>query len=267
VTVPATSDILVLKLGGSVLGALPPAWWDDVARLARRRPLVCVHGWSRPLAELRERAGRETCFVISQNGHRSRLTDDSVLADIAAVSAHLRAQIVARLAARSVRAHGLVAAHDGLLEAAVRPQRWWVGSELKAMDNKVGPIVAVARERMLALLAAHAAIVVTPLARSPEHPLVNVDGDRAAASIARALGARDLVFATDVDGFLRDGSTIRRLGVAHVAAAVAESSGGMRKKLLAAADAVDGGVRCAAIGSAPVAELLAGRVGTQVVTT
>jgi [amino group carrier protein]-L-2-aminoadipate 6-kinase len=66
--------------------------------------------------------------------------------------------------------------------------------------------------------------VVAPLGASFEGVALNVDGDRAAAAIAVALGAEALLLLSNVPGLLRASRT-RRAWSPHVAAADAEGPG------------------------------------------
>lgn len=258
-----TRSPLVIKIGGSVIGNLDPDWWDDVAAVSLRHQAVLVHGWSRPLRDLQQARGRQPVFLTDQNGHRSRLTDPEVLSEIAEVSQTLRALICAQLTRRGVRVLGLEAARDGLLQATVRPQRWWIDRRLQPVTNLVGPVQAVNATALRSWLEQADALVVTPLAHDAAHPRVNVDGDRAAAKIAAELGAPALVLVTDVDGVLVGGAPVRRLALACVPSVRSELDGGMRKKVAAAVAAVKDGVPLAVIGRAPVTALVAGRAGTQ----
>jgi acetylglutamate kinase len=79
----------------------------------------------------------------------------------------------------------------------------------------------------------------------------NVNADEAAGKVAAALGATKAIFLTDVEGWLADAddesSLISRAAVAEVEAALPGLSGGMRPKLAACADAVNGGAQSAHI--------------------
>ncbi|MGW7305809.1 acetylglutamate kinase, partial [Streptomyces sp. NPDC054835] len=68
---------------------------------------------------------------------------------------------------------------------------------------------------------------------------------------------------TDVAHLLIDGEPVSRID-ARKAAGCREKGGpgGMRKKLRAAGEALDGGVARVVIGAADVSDLLAGRTGT-----
>ncbi len=79
----------------------------------------------------------------------------------------------------------------------------------------------------------------------------NINADDAAAAVARALGAYKVMFLTDVAGWLRDVSDAESLvaetTASELRAALPGVSGGMRPKLAACLDAVEGGVASAVI--------------------
>ncbi len=258
-----TGSPWVIKIGGSVISDLDGDWWDDVAATSLRHQAVFVHGWSRPLLDLQQARGRQPVFLTDQQGHRSRLTDTEVLNEIVEVSASLRALICAQLTRRGVRVVGLEAARDGLLQATVHPQRWWIDRRLQPMTNLVGPVRAVNGIALRSWLEQADALVVTPLAHAAQHPYVNVDADRAAAKIAAELAAPALALVTDVDGVLMDGVPVRRLALASLPSVRGHLDGGMRKKVAAAVAAVNDGVPLVVIGRAAVTSLVTGRSGTQ----
>lgn len=253
---------LVIKIGGSVIRDLDPDWWDDAAAVSTAHQAVFVHGWSRPLRDLQQARGRQPVFLTDQNGHRSRFTDPAVLSEIVEVSGPLRALIGAQLARRGVRVLRLEAARDRLLQATVRPQRWWIDRRLQPMTNLVGPVRAVNASALRSRLEQADALIVTPLAYAERHPYVNVDGDRAAAKIAAELKSPALALITDVDGVLVGGDPVQRLTPASLPSVRGELDGGMRKKVAAAVAAIDDGVALAVIGRAAVTSLVAGRAGT-----
>ena len=60
---------------------------------------------------------------------------------------------------------------------------------------------------------------IVPVSRHPSRGL-NVNADNAAAAVAVALGAEELIFLSDVPGVLdRRGEVIRRISTAEIAAA------------------------------------------------
>ena len=79
----------------------------------------------------------------------------------------------------------------------------------------------------------------------------NINADAAAGAVARALRAYKVMFLTDVAGWLRDpadpASLVAESTAAELRAALPGVSGGMRPKLEACLDAVEGGVSTAVI--------------------
>jgi [amino group carrier protein]-L-2-aminoadipate 6-kinase len=257
-TVPAPT---VVKLGGSCLEDLDGSWWDDLARHAQERPLILVHGWSKPLKRLSPRYSEPSAVLRDRYGNQSRWTTPEVIEDIKTVSAQLGAEVIARLAGRGVDASRMLGS-DGLVSAGEAERWWWQGKQLVELDNLVGPITGV-DPAPLAGLAPGQARLVTPLARNAAGREVNTDADRAAAALAGAVGASDLVLVTDVTHLLIDGKPVSEI-TAEAAAAFRDkgATGGMRKKLRAAGEALERGADRVVIGSAPLTDLLAARTGT-----
>jgi acetylglutamate kinase len=79
----------------------------------------------------------------------------------------------------------------------------------------------------------------------------NVNADEAAGAVARALGAYKVMFLTDVIGWLRDPadgeSLIQEASASELRGALQSVSGGMRPKLQACLESVEGGVDTAVI--------------------
>jgi acetylglutamate kinase len=93
--------------------------------------------------------------------------------------------------------------------------------------------------------------VVASVGADREGNSYNINADEAAGAVARALGAYKIMFLTDVAGWLRDppdaDSVISEAGAAEVVAALPAVTGGMRPKLRACLDAIQGGVSFAHI--------------------
>jgi acetylglutamate kinase len=88
--------------------------------------------------------------------------------------------------------------------------------------------------------------VVASVGADREGNSYNINADEAAGAVARALGAYKIMFLTDVAGWLRDPedptSVISEIGADEVQAALPTVAGGMRPKLAACLEAINGGV-------------------------
>jgi acetylglutamate kinase len=215
------SEVLVVKLGGTTIDDQRHVL-DEVATVARRRPVVLVHGGGKRITEWLDRLGVQSRF---EGG--LRVTDAAALEVAAAVlRGVVNSELVSTLRDLGVDAVGLSGVDGGLLVAERVPN---VGL--------VAHVVGLRRDLIDAILVGGQVPVVAPLARDEQGIVCNVNADDAAAGIAAGLGARQLVLLTDVDG-IRDAGG-RRLD--SITADEAESlidrgviAGGMVPKVRAA---------------------------------
>jgi acetylglutamate kinase len=93
--------------------------------------------------------------------------------------------------------------------------------------------------------------VVASVGADREGNSYNINADAAAGAVARALRAHKVMFLTDVSGWLRDpddqSSLVSEANAGEVAGALAGVAGGMRPKLAACLEAIEGGVSSAHI--------------------
>jgi acetylglutamate/LysW-gamma-L-alpha-aminoadipate kinase len=240
--------MIVLKIGGSLVhGGFLGGILDDVSRASRSERLVVVHGGGAVVTEIAERLGIRQQFVTSPGGIRSRYTDKETMEVFAMVMAgRINTEIVAALRARGVDAFGLSGVDGGLM-LAERKKRLVIIDERgrkRAIDGGyTGRIVGVRAEVLRTLLGSGFTPVISPLAIDQEGEVLNVDADRAAAYVARALGAERLVLFTNVPGLLDErGELVRELTLEEARDRMKRVGPGMDKKLLAATEALEGGV-------------------------
>lgn len=227
---------IVVKIGGSTLGAHDTTL-EDVARLrAEGRNPVVVHGGGKTISDW---MSAQRVRPVFKNG--LRVTDAESLDIVVAVLAGLiNKRLVAQLRGAGAPAAGLSGADGGMLSGRVKdPALGFVG-EVTAVDASL--ILAASRAGFVPVIA--------PVAACPPddeaHPgsLLNVNADTAAGEIARALGAERLFFLTDVEGVLDRGKRLLRRLTARQARALAASgtiSGGMIPKVEACLRALEGG--------------------------
>jgi len=248
-------NILVVKLGGGS-GLDLAASCDDLAALAADRPLVVVHGVSALANRLCEEAGRPVRTLTSPSGHAWRYTDAATRDIYARAAGAINAEIVSRLRERGRCAVGLADAEIVRGERKTAVRAVVNGRVCVIRDDYTGSIIGVDAANLLDLLRAGCVPVVPPLAASPDGPL-NVDGDRAAAAVAAALGAAELVILSNVRGLYRsypDESSLVSLVRQHELERALEWAGGrMKRKVLGAREALAGGVRRVILGDGRVA--------------
>lgn len=241
--------LIVVKVGGAQGVRMDP-FCDDVAALvAQGRPLVVVHGGSHETDVISERLGKPPQHVTSVSGHRSRYTDRETLEIFAmVVGGRVNKLLVEALQRRGVNALGLSGADGRLLEAKRKSVLKVVEEgKIKVLRDEWSGVVERVNVPLLEGLLGQGYIpVLAPLAISADG-LVNVDGDRAAAAVAAALGADTLVLLTNVPGLLRafpdEGTLIPRIPRDEIEAHMDLAQGRMKRKLLGAQEALQGGVR------------------------
>ncbi len=266
--------MLVVKIGGAE-GIGIESVCSDVAKLvAAGEQVVVVHGGSALATQLGEDVGYPPRFVTSVSGHSSRYTDKRTLEIFLMATGLLNRQIVAELQRLGVNAAGMSGIDGKTLQAKRKGALRIVenGKRKILRDDYTGSIQTVDPTTLQALLDAGLTPVVAPIALSEAHDPLNVDGDRAAASIAGALKSQDLMILTNVPGLLRafpdESSRIVNLPASELEDALENvAQGRMKRKVLAAKEALDGGVQrvilCDARVDAPISNGLAGN-GTSI---
>ncbi len=246
------SPIIVVKIGGSTLGSHDTTL-EDLVALQREgwRPLV-VHGGGAIISEWLNERNAPTRFVRGL-----RVTDAQSLRVVVAVLAGLvNKELVAAIEALGGRAMGLSGADGGLIRVR----------QLDPELGYVGRIERVDGDLCRGLLEQGYLPVVAPLGLLSEGEprlesrILNINADTVAGDIAFALGARWLVFLTDVPGIAgREGGSLARVSCAEASALVDDGtvSGGMIPKVEACLRAVEGGSRTAIIDGRQEHALLA----------
>jgi acetylglutamate kinase len=223
------TGLAVVKVGGNEVD--DAAW---VARLAsalaaRPGPAVLVHGGGKEISHLQRALGAEPEW---RDG--LRVTTPEALRVVSMVlSGVVNKRLVAALLTAGVDAVGVSGEDGALLRAEVSR-----GGAL----GRTGEVVEVRTELLRDWTARGLTPVVSPVSRGPDGGALNVNADDAAAAVAGALGADELLFVSNVPGVLADGGTVGVVGADEVEALIADgtASGGMAPKLRAAARAAAG---------------------------
>lgn len=252
--------IAVVKVGGS-LGIDYDLVCDDLASLIQGgTKIILVHGGSEETNAVSTKLGKPPRTLTTASGMTSRYTDAETMDIFAMVYAgKMNVRLVERLQKRGVNALGLTGVDGRLLEG---PRKGAIkaveeGRQILIRDDFSGKVEKVNTSLLHLLLGAGYTPVITPPAISTQSEAINVDGDRAAAIIASAVGARQLVILSNVPGLLRsfpDESTlIPRIAYGGLEQALGFAEGRMKKKVLGATEAIAGGVQQVIFGDARVA--------------
>ncbi len=247
---PARPALLVVKVGGG-LAIDQEAVCADLAQRWPRQPVVLLHGGSKALDSVSAALGHPPVRVTSASGVESRYTDDATMRIFAMVYAGgANVGWVEALQRCGVAAVGLSGVDGGLLrgpEKGVLRSRLGEGRERVLRGDRSGRVTSVNAALLNLLLSAQYLPVLCPPALSHEGRAMNVDADRAAAQVAVTLGASTLVLLSDVPGLLLDPADpttlvpdVRRHEIGR---AMEVARGRMRIKVLAAKEALQGGVR------------------------
>ncbi|MEM2828848.1 MAG: [LysW]-aminoadipate/[LysW]-glutamate kinase, partial [Candidatus Jordarchaeales archaeon] len=184
-------------------------------------------------------------YVTAPSGFKSRYTDEETRnIAVMAMVGNVNKKIVSLLNLRGVPAVGISGA-DGPTLIAKRKDKLIVqeGEKKRVLRGDYSGKIDEANGELISLLVSLGYVpVVAPIAMSSDGELVNVDGDRAAAYIAKAINADVLVSVTDVPGLILDGEVVRRLSMNEAEKLVPMIEGGMRKKIFAALEALKIGV-------------------------
>jgi acetylglutamate kinase len=234
---------VVIKYGGAAM--TDPLLSEDFARdvvllkYVGMNPIV-VHGGGPGITEYMQRLGMEVRFVEGL-----RVSDEATV-EVAkmVLVGKVNKDIVLRLNHAGQPAVGL-SGDDGLL--------FTVGKQLAPGEQDIGLVGQI--ERVDVDVLNHIAVdyipVIASVGADREGQSYNVNADEAAAATAVAMGAHKAIFLTDVPAWLEDpadeSSRIGQATAPEVRERIAGVSGGMRPKLAACLQAVEGGVTAAHI--------------------
>ncbi|MFC4639329.1 [LysW]-aminoadipate kinase [Deinococcus hohokamensis] len=261
--------MIVVKVGGSAGIDYDAVCADLAVRWQSGERLVLVHGGSGETNRVAEALGHPPRFVTSPSGYTSRFTDRQTLEIFEMVyCGKMNKGIVERLQRLGINAVGLSGLDGRIFEGRHKDSvRAVENGKVKVLrGDHTGTVERVNTGLIELLLSAGYLPVLTPPAASYEGVAINVDGDRAAAALAVALKADALLLLSNVPGLLRDypdeTTLIREIPADQVEEYLTFAQDRMKKKVLGAAEAVQGGVRRVIFGDAragqPVTSALGG---------
>jgi acetylglutamate kinase len=232
---------VVVKLGGHALDSLDPdspvlvALAHDVATLSTSNTHVAiVHGGGPQIQALLNAVGIPGAF------HEGlRITDAETMEYVAMGLSQVNLHLVAGLNAAGLASVGLSGVDHSTFRSVALGEPW----------GRAGASPKVETELIHLLWQRGLTPVMSPLAVDESGHLVNCNADSAAGALAGALDATALVLLSDVDQLRRDAmdesSSLGHVTGAEVRLLIDEGAvkDGMRPKMMAALDALDGGAR------------------------
>ena len=185
--------IVVIKYGGNAMinDDLKKQVMEDIALLSTIGiKIVLVHGGGPEISEMMNKVGKKAEFV---NG--LRVTDKETM-DIAqmVLAGKVNKNLVNLLGTLGAKAIGISGMDGRLIEAKIKNEAL----------GYVGEITKVNVEPIMDLLNLGYIPVVSTIGCDSEGNSYNINGDTAAAYIAGALKAENLIMTTDILGLLRD---------------------------------------------------------------
>ncbi|MBI9051342.1 MAG: [LysW]-aminoadipate kinase [Anaerolineaceae bacterium] len=261
---------IVIKLGGAEGVQFDPICQDVAELVSQGERVVLVHGGSNEANLLGDAVGYPAKFISSPSGYTSRYTDAKTMDVFAmAVNGKINTFLVQSLQKVGVNAFGLCGLDGRLLQATRKESIKSIenGKIRLIRDDFTGKIDTVNTALLEGLFQLGLVPVVAPIAISQQSDALNVDADRAAAMIAGALQADVLMLLTAVPGILRNfpdpASLIAKVAYNEIDAMINLVEGRMKKKVLGAKEALDGGVKQVIIADGstqdkPLVQALAG---------
>jgi acetylglutamate kinase len=251
--------IVVVKYGGHAMGddAVARDFSRDMVLLEQSgvNPVV-VHGGGPQIGAMLKKLG-----IASQFSDGLRVTDKTTMDIVEMVLAGaINKQIVGFINAEGGRAIGLCG-KDGRMVTAAKLARAALNGGDQVDLGFVGEPVRVDTTVLDQVLGRELIPVLAPIAQGSDGETYNINADTFAGAIAGALGAKRLLFLTDVPGVLdKDKKLIQQLKVADIRGLIADGTitGGMIPKVETCMYALERGVEGVVIldGKLPHAVLI-----------
>jgi acetylglutamate kinase len=245
----ARNTLRIYKLGGPALE--DPGLIGPLAEEIRKGPgrALVVHGGGRLVEKMLRALSLESRFV---DGRRE--TSPAAMEVVEMVlSGVVSKSLASGLTRAGVPAVGVSGRDAGLIRVRLEPGLGRVGLP-EAVDDGV----------LRALWDGGFLPVVSPVSDGPNGEPINVNADEAALRLATALGARSLVYLSDVDGVRVGNGLVETLGERDAARLTGDGTitGGMALKVRAALDAARAGIPEVVIAGR--ARLVGGFQGTRI---
>ncbi|MGG0302063.1 acetylglutamate kinase [Bacillus albus] len=247
------SDYIVVKCGGSMLDQLNDVFFDCIKKLQQKYKVVIVHGGGPEIdAKLKD------CNIKVEKRDGLRVTPKEVMDIVQMVlCGSTNKKFVIKLQRHNLLAVGCSGCDGKLLQ--VQP----VSEEI----GYVGEVSYVETALLKGLINMNYIPVIAPIGIH-DNEIYNINADTAAAGIAAALSAKELIFITDVDGVLHEGKLVKKTDEFEIVNLIEKGviTGGMIPKVQAALASLKMGVQKISIvnGTKDFTEVTGECIGTTV---
>lgn len=190
------NNVIVLKCGGSSIDHLSDRFFKNIIRLKKAgyKPVI-VHGGGPAIKEMLKKLKIETEFIDGL-----RKTTKPVMDVVEMVLAgSVNNKIVRKLNQTGIQSIGLSGSDDRLLTTEAK--------DLKRLGY-VGKSPNVNTTILEKLINQGIVPVIAPIALGHQDTIYNINADTAAGAVAKALGAKQLIFVTDVPGIMKENELI-----------------------------------------------------------
>ncbi|MBY0597408.1 acetylglutamate kinase [Bacillus bingmayongensis] len=224
------SEYIVVKCGGSMLDLLDHVFLKCIEQLKKKYQVIVVHGGG---PEIDAKLKQFNISVEKKNG--LRVTTKEVMNVVQMVlCGSTNKKMVMNFQKHGLYAIGISGCDGNLLQ--VQPLDMDIGY--------VGEVIGVETSLLKGLLDLNYIPVIAPIGIRGDQ-VYNINADTAAAGIAAALGAKELLFITDVDGVLCEGELLKKTDEIELLQLIEEGviTGGMIPKVQAALTSIQMGVQ------------------------
>lgn len=224
------SDVIVVKCGGSTLQELSSDFFSSIKLLQsmNMKPVI-VHGGGPEINRLLEKLEVTSEFV---NGLRKTTTEVLEVAEMV-LTGKVNKILVTKLQQVGVTSLGLSGCDGELLKA-------------KAIDHSslgyVGEVSSVNDVLLQKLLDMNIVPVIAPIGIDESGNHYNINADTAAGAIAESLQAKQMIFATDVAGIMKQNQLQKVVTIEDIEGMIQDGTiyGGMIPKVKAAMKCLQG---------------------------
>ncbi|MDR1931235.1 MAG: acetylglutamate kinase [Spirochaetales bacterium] len=231
--------VVVLKIGGRA-ASVETALKDLVLDMAALKDTFCfflVHGGGAEVSRVTKIFGLQPVF---RDGIRQTSPAEMEIVDMV-LAGKMNKYLVRVFQTLGLKAVGLSGSDGGFFTGlSIDP----------AAGSRTGRVTSVDPRAAFVLAEAGYVPIVASTSMDSSGGALNINADEAALEIARAAGARSLVYLSDIPGILKDGQVIARLDAAGAEKEINAGliTGGMIPKVRSSLEALKSGVGAVVIG-------------------